>query len=71
MVESWVRKWERRGVAVVFEEDGDGDEENRGREPEEQRLTEAAAFDFPFAVLARKAERWAAEEDEARGGGMQ
>ncbi|GJN94478.1 hypothetical protein Rhopal_007558-T1 [Rhodotorula paludigena] len=71
MVESWVRKWEGRGVAVIFEEDGDGDEANRGREPEEQRLTEAAAFDFPFAVLARKAERWAAEEDEARGAAVQ
>ncbi|BGP43632.1 hypothetical protein JCM10449v2_007673 [Rhodotorula kratochvilovae] len=64
MVAAWVARWERRGVSVVFEEDED--EQNRRREPDEQRLTEAAAFDFPFARLARKAERIALEELEER-----
>ncbi|GAA6054690.1 hypothetical protein JCM3770_006388 [Rhodotorula araucariae] len=72
MVAAWVARWERRGVLVVFEEDEEEDKEDeedeerrRRRDPDEQRLTEAAAFDFPFARLAKKAERMALEGREA------
>lgn len=65
MVAAWVGQWKRRGVRVVFEEDED--EDNRRRDPDDQVLTEAAAFDFPFARLAQRVEQMALEEREAAG----
>ncbi|BGP20312.1 hypothetical protein JCM10213_002059 [Rhodosporidiobolus nylandii] len=59
MTQRWVKGWEARGVKVVFEEEA---EENVGLVAEEKRLTEEAAFDFTFASLCRKVERWKLEE---------
>ncbi|GAA5906339.1 hypothetical protein JCM6882_002704 [Rhodosporidiobolus microsporus] len=55
MVSKWVKRWEERGVKVVFEEE---EPENVGLVPEERRLYERAAWDFTFSELCERVERW-------------